>query len=136
MQKINDLPIFETVMTYDEWLKEYNRNKNIIRSRKKKSAKARRKAKRIAKAKKILFAISATVLFTSIFACAAKFDGDVNNTRVISGVYNGYDTVRTNDGHIWEYINNEVFKGNVKVTFDTKGTENITDDEIIFCKRN
>lgn len=54
--------------------------------------------------------------------------------RVMCGNYYDYKVVETVDGNVW-LINQEFEDGQlVQVHFDTKGTKDIKDDEILFIR--
>lgn len=68
-------------------------------------------------------------LFTGIFCLSAKADWECENLRIAYGVASE-DTIITEDGNVWEYTCNSL-QGNVRVTFNTCGTKDVTDDIII-----
>lgn len=78
---------------------------------------------------KMIKGILSIALFTGVFCLSAKSDWDCENLRIAYGVASG-DTIITEDGNVWEYDGSNM-NGNVRVTFNTCGTENVTDDIII-----
>lgn len=112
--------------------------------------------------KKVLATIMATAMVLTTPAATLPVEA-MAKTRKANGVYIGYMTVMTKDGNIWELSDDNkpenryfkravVSKANgkkkvkyvpkfkkgqkVKVTFDTKGTKNKKDDEIVNVKRS
>lgn len=112
--------------------------------------------------KKLLATIMATAMVLATPVATLQVEAAAK-TRKANGVYVGYMTVMTNDGNIWDLSDdnkpeNRYFKRavvgkkngkkkveyvpkfkkgqKVKVTFDTKGTRNKKDDEIINVKRS
>lgn len=88
----------------------------------------------------MLSVLSAIMVLLTCVACASA---TVKNTRTIDAEIYSIDfgddtrdwaitTIKTADGHLWEV--EDYFAPRfttLHVTFDTKGTEDITDDEII-----
>lgn len=79
-----------------------------------------------------LFALTATLT-----ACSTETD----STRKENGVFfedkvNNSQFLMTGDSNVWNVADTEFSNGNkVRVTFDTKGTADKTDDEIINIRR-
>lgn len=78
---------------------------------------------------KLIKGILTIVLFTGIFCLSAKVDWDCENLRIVQGIKSG-NTIITEDGNVWEY-SCDLSQGKVRVTFNTCGTEDVTDDIII-----
>ena len=112
--------------------------------------------------KKLLATIMATAMVLATPVATLQVEA-MAKTRKANGVYVGYMTVVTNDGNVWDLSDdnkpeNRYFKRavvgkkntkkkikyvpkfkkgqKVKVTFDTKGTKNKKDDEIVNVKRS
>lgn len=110
--------------------------------------------------KKLLATIMATAMVLSTPVATLQVEAAAK-TRKANGIYIGYMTVVTNDGNVWDLSDDNkpenryferavVGKANgkkkvkyvpkfkkgqkVKVTFDTKGTKNKKDDEIVNIK--
>lgn len=148
----------ETVMTYDEWVKERKR-----RMKRKFAKKWNRCIESVRETlhsfsirEKVMSALAITsvaLMVTVMFPYAANADTDAECVRVAKGRYYDYMCVVTKDGNEWllddsnptenRYMECRGFQdGNgiympifhneerVRVTFDTKGTEDVTDDEI------
>lgn len=93
----------------------------------------------------------AVTLFTAFFIGASVADESAMCIRTTTGIYHDYLVVETKDGHIWEladdadskYLENTfvndmlvrkaIFEEGekVRVTFDTCGTQNVTDDIVL-----
>lgn len=87
-----------------------------------------------------LSVLSAIMVLLTCVACASA---TVKNTRTIDAEIYSIDfgdderdyaitTIQTSDGHLWEV--EDYFAPHfttLHVTFDTKGTDDVTDDEII-----
>lgn len=75
--------------------------------------------------------IIATIILTATTLTAAQPTGEVPRLDVMTGNYYDYMVVETADGNVW--MVDEVFNDGelVQVSFDTKGTADVTDDEIL-----
>lgn len=59
-------------------------------------------------------------------------DEKINDTYVTIAIAEDSEYLRTRDGMLWRVVNKNFEKGKeYKVTFDSKGTNNIFDDEIL-----
>lgn len=59
-------------------------------------------------------------------------DEKTNDTYITIAVAEDNEYLRTKDGMLWRIVNKNFEKGKeYKVTFDSKGTNNIFDDEIL-----
>ncbi len=75
--------------------------------------------------------IIATIILTATTLTTAQPATEVPRLDVMTGNYYDYMVVETADGNVW--MVDEVFNDGelVQVSFDTKGTADITDDEIL-----
>ena len=75
--------------------------------------------------------IIATIILTATTLTAAQPATEVPRLDVMTGNYYDYMVVETADGNVW--MVDEVFNDGelVQVSFDTKGTADVTDDEIL-----
>lgn len=75
--------------------------------------------------------IIATIILTATTLTAAQPAAEVPRPDVMTGNYYDYMVVETADGNVW--MVDEVFNDGelVQVSFDTKGTADVTDDEIL-----
>ena len=82
-----------------------------------------------------VMAMIVIIMLTAIFATVCSEKTREQNGNILGVNSFGEYLIETNDGHIWavnEKLNTE--KRNVHVTFDTKHTKNVVDDEIIYIK--
>lgn len=103
------------------------------------------RCKRVTVIRNAISMIGVTIGLVGVFIIGGIIDGDVSaakeatvdvtETRTIEAVLIGFDDetgdaiLQTEDGHLWGLCDApEVV---YSVTFDTKGTEDVTDDEII-----
>lgn len=70
--------------------------------------------------------IIATIILTATTLITAQPATEVPRLDVMTGNYYDYMVVETADGNVW-MVNGEL----VQVSFDTKGTSDVTDDEIL-----
>lgn len=147
------------VMTYDEWVKERRRRayKKFAKTWNNGIESVRETLHSFSIREKVMSAVAITsvaLMVTVMFPYAAKADTDAECVRVAKGRYYDYMCVVTKDGNEWllgddnpsenrymelrgfqngEGIYMPIFNNGekVRVTFDTMGTENIDDDEII-----
>lgn len=75
--------------------------------------------------------IIAAIILTATTLTAAQPAAEVSRLDVMTGNYYDYMVVETADGNVW--MVDEVFNDGelVQVSFDTKGTADVTDDEIL-----
>lgn len=75
--------------------------------------------------------IIAAIILTATTLTAAQPAAEVPRLDVMTGNYYNYMVVETADGNVW--MVDEVFNDGelVQVSFDTKGTADVTDDEIL-----
>lgn len=75
--------------------------------------------------------IIATIILTATTLITAQPATEVPRLDVMTGNYYDYMVVETADGNVW--MVDEVFNDGelVQVSFDTKGTADVTDDEIL-----
>lgn len=75
--------------------------------------------------------IAAIILTATTALTTAQPDTEVPRLDVMTGNYYDYMVVETADGNVW--MVDEVFNDGelVQVSFDTKGTADVTDDEIL-----
>lgn len=147
------------VMTYDEWKVERKRRayKKFAKTWNNGIESVRETLHSFSIREKVMSAVAITsvaLMVTVMFPYAAKADTDAECVRVAKGRYYDYMCVVTKDGNEWLLDDSDPTKnrymecrgyqeGNgiympifhngerVRVTFDTKGTEDITDDEIL-----
>lgn len=85
--------------------------------------------------KKKLIALALSVLALTGCAPSNETETEINiNTVVDYRIANGFtdgNLIETDDGHLWEADGPDNYTGYVNVIFDAKGTEDVTDDEII-----
>lgn len=87
--------------------------------------------------RKLLLTLLALSTALSTTACSTETD----STRKENGVFfedkvNNTQFLMTGDSNVWNVADTEFSNGNkVRVTFDTKGTADKTDDEIINIRR-
>ena len=145
--------VVETVMTYSEWKKEHKRRRyrKFVKKWNNGIESVRETLHSFSLREKVLTTIAvASVVLTAtvVFPYAAKADMGAECRRVENGNYYNYMCVVSEDGNEWllddshsseRYMENvdgiymPVFESGecVQITFDTKGTENIYDDEIM-----
>lgn len=146
------------VMTYEQWTKETKRRKRekFVRRWNSNIESVREALHSFSIREKVLSVVSITsvaLMVTVVFPYAAKADTEAECIRVAKGRYYDYMCVVTKDGNEWllddscpsenQYMECRGFQNGegiympifhngeiVRVTFDTKGTEDVTDDEI------
>lgn len=77
--------------------------------------------------------LTSGVLLSALFPACMQ---TVHNTdfRVCTGFVVNELLIETDDGHLWYYDNTLVRGSSIEVIFDTKGTKDVLDDEIITIK--
>lgn len=145
--------VIETVMTYDQWKKEVVRRckKRFVRRWNKGIENIRETLHSFSLRKAVVTAYATTGIILGLFVSQYAVNADMGAecVRVSNGTYYDYMAIVTSDGEEWllddsnpsenrymEPKENGIYmpifenRESVRVTFDTMGTEDITDDEI------
>lgn len=86
--------------------------------------------------KKTIAIIAASIILLCGWAYALTHDSNTrNDTFVVVAQYDDETLVQTTDGHVWTVEPDEVrFGTTYLVTFNTNGTEDVSDDVMISYK--